>query len=746
VVVQTSATIQIISTTVSAPHVVSGGNAEVNEGQSFAISVMVENKGNERVDNVVVGLRTKGKSQLLDTQATIPYIPARATRLAQFDVVADTSENLLGEEFDSHLISGTASVSHLPAVLAVALDSVAVARIEKPALLKLSATINDQDGILSASQAFEVRASVSNEGRATTIGSGKAVVTLPENYQLLKNGDTLSVQKDTLTYTIENNAVWHVLTPRLTQGPDSILVALLSVPKDANSFKAAQVLADSDTVVVSTVGESQIASHGTVISPPGAVDGVVSTEQEFVIKTHLTATPNLTQLKAKLNLPKGYVYLSPKLQMAQGDSILWTIRAPESQDQVKHPLIIQAEGKDESGSAVASEDDTVWVKAVKRANLSLDVYITQPEGARDGVLTVGQPFVVRALVTNTGSANVYGNSAVKIDFGATGVTTTEPLEKHFEPGKPVDWHVVAPDTVTTEALLRVTIDSIPYDENSNRLSFVSVDNKSLRVSTVHSASLSNSLAIVSPEGARDGVISTYQEFVVEATVESQNCQRITSELILPPGFYTENRVKNADPGYFVVSWVVKAPAEPVSRRAIKVITRAYDANNDTLHIVSKPDSVDITTTSRANAVVVASISNPPEAANGIVSTREEFTVKGVIQNLGLANFYTEGALQISVPKGFMLKSDTVQATQNYQATWLVEAPAEPTVVPKNIRIKMVTTPKDENTNARAFVTSSVDEIALTVEQKKLTLLKWGEVHSSSVVKGQKNIPVLGLIL
>lgn len=724
----------------------SGGNAEVDEGQAFAVNVVVENKGNERVDNVVVGLRTKGKSRLVDSLTTIPYIPARSTRLTQFDVVADTSENLLGEEFDSYLVSGTASVSHLPAVLALPLDSVAVARIEKPALLQLKATINDQDGILSAQQSFEVHASVENLGRAETIGSGKVVVTLPANYQLLKNGDTLSVAKDTLSYTVGNDAVWNVLTPRLTQGPDTILVALLSVPKDANSFKSAAIFADSDSVVVSTVGESQIASHGAIVSPPGATDGVVSTEQRFVLRTHLSATPNLTQLKATLTLPTGYVYLSPKLQQAQGDSISWTIRAPENRNQVNQPLIITAEGKDESGSVVKSEKDTVWVKAVKRANLSLDVFITQPEGARDGVLTVGQPFVIRALVTNTGNAGVYGNSAVKIDFGATGVTTTEPLEKHFEPGEPVDWHVLAPDTVTAEALLRVTIDSIPYDENSNRLSFVSVDNKGLRVSTVQSASLTNSLAIVSPEGAKDGILSTHQEFVVEATVESHNCQKIKSELILPPDFYTENRVKNAEAGYFVVSWVVKAPAEPAPQKAIQVVTRAFDANNDTLRVVSKPDSVLVTTTSRANAVVVASISNPPEAAHGIVSTREEFTVKGVIQNLGLANFENEGALKITVPTGFVLKSDTVQATEGYQATWVVEAPSTPTVVPKNIRVKMVQTPKDENTNQSAFVTTSVDEIALTVEQKKLTILKLGDVRSASVVKGQKNIPVLGLIL
>ena len=746
VVVQTSATIQIINTTISSPHVVDNGNAEVNLKQQFTVNVFVENKGNERVDSVKVGLRTKGNSQLLDSLRTILSIPARSIRFTQFDVTADSVENLLGEEFDSRLISGKAAVSNVPAVLAEPLDSVAVARIEKPALLEAKGSLNDQDGILSANQVFEVRADVANNGRSGTIGSGTMTLKIPDNYKLLRNGDTLSVSTDTVSFSVGTRVTWSILTPQTTQGPDTLFLDILSAPKDENTLKAAALEKAKDTLVVNTIGTSQITSSGAIVNPQGARDGIVSTEEEFTVVTHISATPNLTQLKGELTIPRGYVYLSPKIESVQGDSIAWTIRSPEIQDQETKYLRITARGTDESGTLVESVVDSISIRAVKRANLSLDVYITEPQGAKDGVLTVGQPFIIRALVTNSGQAGVYGTGKIKITFGATGVRTAEPLEREFTPGVPVDWRVQAPDTVAAEALIRVQISSVPYDENSNRLSFVSVDSKNLRIETVQSAKLTNVLSVSGPDGAKDGVISTAQEFLVEAVVQSENCSRITSELVLPSDFYTENRVKNANPGYFVVSWLVRAPSEPKSPVPLKVISRGYDANNDTLRIVSNPDSVMLTTVSRANVAVSVSITDPPEAANGIVSTQEEFTVTGLLQNLGLANFETEGSLKIILPKGFVLKSDTIQETQLYRASWLVQTPAQPNLSPQNIRVELVQVPKDENTNKSAFVSVSFDEIALTVETKKFTVLKWGNFGQPSVVKGQKNVAVLGLIL
>ncbi|NIA10795.1 MAG: hypothetical protein GWP10_13975, partial [Nitrospiraceae bacterium] len=260
VVVQTSATIQIINTTISSPHVVDNGNAEVNLKQQFTVNVFVENKGNERVDSVKVGLRTKGSSQLLDSLRTILSIPARSIRFTQFDVTADSVENLLGEEFDSRLISGKAAVSNVPAVLAEPLDSVAVARIEKPAQLEVKGSLNDQDGILSANQSFEVRADVLNRGRSGTIGSGTIMVQLPKNYRLLRNGDTLSVSTDTVSFSVGTRITWSVLTPQATQGPDTLFLKILTTPKDENTLKAAALAKAKDTLVVNTIGTSQIAS------------------------------------------------------------------------------------------------------------------------------------------------------------------------------------------------------------------------------------------------------------------------------------------------------------------------------------------------------------------------------------------------------------------------------------------------------------------------------------------------------
>jgi len=494
-----------------------------------------------------------------------------------------------------------------------------------------------------------------------------------------------------------------------------------------------------------------LASDSEILAPAGAQDGVLSSDQEFWVQTVLVASPNLVRRRARLFLPAGYTALSPLDQETQTDTVRWKIRAPEVPDQGKKGLIIRILAEDELGQQFQGPPDTLWVQTVRRANLSVDAFIAAPEGAKDGSLSTGQPFVIRAIVSNLGQAGVYGPAYVKLDLGATGVTVDEPLIRPFafdESGAPVpvDWTAHAPDTITAPAFIAVSIDTIPYDENSDRLAFVSVGQKQFTVSTIGQARVQNKIWIASPDGAKDGVLSTSQEFIVEAEVSSENASSLKAELVLPEGFYTENRVKAVQSGYDIASWLVKAPKNALASGWLVVRTRGYDANNSTQEIFSVPDSLQVQVVRQARVVVQASIIDPPAAADGVLSVSQEFTVEGRVALQGDAGVTSEAVLRLALPAGFTALDDTLKQTSGLAATWRVKAPDSPTVAPRTIRVILVEAPTDENTGDPAAVDLSVGDLVVSVESKKLEVHVIEGFTKQTVALGELRAPLLGLYL
>ena len=310
----------------------------------------------------------------------------------------------------------------------------------------------------------------------------------------------------------------------------------------------------------------------------------------------------------------------------------------------------------------------------------------------------------------------------------------------------MDWHAFAPDTVSPPALISVVIDTVPYDENSDRVAFVSVGQVQFTVATEKAAQIQNDLSIVSPEGAVDGVLSTGQEFTVEAKVQSQNAVDIRAELVLPPGFSTENRVKSAQSGYDVVSWMVKAPPAAQNGKVIKVITRATDANNTVQQVVSEPDSVVVDVVSRAALSLTASITDPPEARNGILSVEEQFVVTATVQREGQAGLLDEAQLRLFLPEGFTSLDDTLQMTAGLTASWRVVAPSQATLQPRTIKVLLTGVPRDENTNEPAEVKVSIANIAVSVESKRLEVGGISGFTKASLARGEKNVPLFGFLL
>jgi hypothetical protein len=613
--VKTTAAVQIIDTKIDAPHLLSQSNAEVNLGQTFFLKTLVDNKSNNAaVRDVWLSIETKGGSQIKDTNVTIPRIPPNEGREAEFEVTADSQENLAGEEFVVRVDSARSEQGDLPAAIQEAIDSTAIVFIEDPAVVSVGLSMNDADGVLSAGQEIEVRASILNSGRAGLLGTGRVELVIPENYELILPGDTSYVARDTIDLAFGNVVTWNLLTPAAGQDLDSLFINLISAPRDENTNQMAFVLSDADTLKIETLA-NEFRTTAEIISPTGATDGIVSTEQEFVLLSTIQASENFDSLQAELTPPAqaDYEVLSPLKQFYDvQDRIEWRIRAPEDRDQEKKYFIIRSQLKDESGRTIEATPDTVEIETVARSILSINAFISAPPGAQDGALSTDQPFVIRAIVRNDG-ARVTGSASVLLELGATGVSVQQSLSRPFvfQPGQsesePIDWSAMAPNAPTPLALISASIDTIPMDENSGKSALISEGIVQIQVDTEEAGSITNGLRIDSPQGAMNDILSTEQQFTVKAQVSSQNVTDTRAELTYPLGFFTENDSKQVTPGFDEVSWIVTAPEFPAENQIIKVQTFGFDAHDSQREIHSDPDSIVVMVQQRASVSVTALI-------------------------------------------------------------------------------------------------------------------------------------------
>ncbi len=183
-----------------------------------------------------------------------------------------------------------------------AIDNTESITVQTPALLRL--TVNPDTIVISQTQEFDLVATVNNLGQAT-IGSGQLRLTLPVGYytpdNLIQN---FSGAGNPVTWRVRGDS----LTPGI--GFDSLKVEFYQIPDDININSPAAIESGSDSVFV----QARVTAFGTlevtsisIISPPGAVDNTLSTDQVFELESILSFNSNVDPVgrEAQLILPAG---------------------------------------------------------------------------------------------------------------------------------------------------------------------------------------------------------------------------------------------------------------------------------------------------------------------------------------------------------------------------------------------------------------------------------------------------------
>ncbi|MCK5146081.1 hypothetical protein KAR48_04955 [bacterium] len=326
----------------------------------------------------------------------------------------------------------------------------------------------------------------------------------------------------------------------------------------------------------------------------------------------------------------------------------------------------------------------------------------------NGQFSTDQVFTLNATLSNLGQESVGETGQVKVVLpdGYT-LEAGENQIKSILIGQQVSWlihtSVVAHESPRT---IYVIQEVIPTAINSELQAMMAQPTVSVDVQTV-ATSLSGILSIKSPDGAKDGILSTGQSFIVNAVIAFENIDRIEASLTLPPGYTTaDNLIKSVNTEN--VFWHIQGPATAALARNIQLIVSGYDVFQPTRNIVGQGDILEVTTVSRAVLKMTM------ETSDNSVSLGQIFTVTATLSNTGTANVVGQAAAELtSLPGGYQTSDPFTQIFVNGKVQWQVKAPIQPTQDAISIVAQLSTVPLDENTSETAYVAQLQDKVAMT---------------------------------
>lgn len=748
--IQPSADVFIDITEPVCPNINQYGIGQVNTNQSFVVRSKIRNTGAARVDNIKVSLTAPGYSI---SPSTISSIAQSGFAWANFNVVAQSTP-AEAVHFIAKIESAISHEGGLPATIGPASDSVATVKVHKPALLKIA--INRSDSIFTVGRTAKFQAVVQNLGTASVDSSGEISITMPNGYLVVV--DQQFKPGDTTRFKINEPVSWEVQPPSHQSLRDTIIVAISKPPLDLNTRQFAAIYNTDpfDTLVVKTIPAMLSIKSFKITSPAGATDRTLSTNQDFRVRVEVSASENMTNLRAQLIRPTGYGLGIgvDSLKNIVNNSAEWLLKAPKDPHSASRWIKVKVTGS--TGTLTQSIFDSIAVVTVREAMLSFGrVEISWPK--TDSTLSVGQEFDLSATVINYGEAGLKGQGYLKLSFGATGVSAMQgDTIKAFTPNIPLTWRLLAPSVPTAKAPILISIDTVPNDENSDEPAAVPNKFAYFYIKTQDSGSAAiDSFWVSSPSGAMDHILSTSQTFIVEARVRWYNCAgKPAVRLQLPGGFITLESNPKTPAGTNQqgrVSWTIQAPEEAKADQRLWLELTAQDSNSYRQFSIYS-DTLQLQIVDRAVVQLNAKIASPPSALDHVVSTGQRFTVAAFLTNLGQAALKGNYTAMLKLPDGdgySLLSVQSQTAAYNDTIYWTVEAPIYETDI-GDIYVELINNPRDENTNVAvvpgAVVQGGFAVLRIRTEEKTVTVANFVPRGKHTIARGDTGVAMLGLEL
>jgi len=470
--VESETEFRIIQSYVRTPHRNEAGNGFVDTQQQFQVVVKLENGLGQTIRDIQVDLIGDGASVIAQSRKSVALLTPSAIDSVIFDVTAPVGAVAAGERFTAAIAGGFLVTSGSSAPVGPALDALATVYVQTPAALVLDIALSHPAGQVSADQVFVFSATLSNAGEGAVDASGAVRIVLPEGYSLEPN------QGISQPIAVDGTVHWDVRSPLSHHSPPRTAYAILEpIPLAVNTGAQAAMGAPTVSIDVQTV-ETALTANLSIDSPGGAVDGVLSTGQNFVLRLSVMQQ-NVQQISATLSLPAGYSTADNFVKSINAQDVFWHISAPSTAAQARN-IQVSVEGKDvfQPEETVTGQGDMITVTAVGRADLSLALETS------DNSVSLGQIFTVTATLSNQGSAGTTGSAAVTLNPLPAGYVTADPATKILQNGQ-ASWAIKAPVQPTQEAVnIVAALSTVPLDENTSSTAYVSQAQDKVAMTTV----------------------------------------------------------------------------------------------------------------------------------------------------------------------------------------------------------------------------------------------------------------------
>lgn len=754
--VQTSVKISIEQTLLRGCYIVDEQRGRVNKEQAFQITAIIKNYGFEPVDDIYVQLRSNGGSLISETKSVIHHLDPSITSIdsVYYTIIADSIEGT--EMFTAHIVSGTVRSSGIPALVEPKYDSTAITVIQQRATLQPKIIHGTGDNNFTVNQVVTIKTMVHNLGDAMVDDSGVLEFLAPENYQIISPAGDTTIGSAKSVFKPDREIEWHLLTPTFASGPDLLILSIAKVPMDLNSKQPAFIAARHDTFSVQTLATKLYVNSIEIVEPRGARDQIISARQDFQVQAVISYSKNLSNVIAKIEPPQssGFRFINRdqvKTHFEPGP-VIWDMQAPDRARKILDTLRLEVIAY-EKGKQISVEDSSLWVKTIDAARIKLQALISDPPGAKDGKLTIGQEFEIKASVdveNERGAAGIYGESKVKLNLGVTGIKTVDSLIQSFNVGQAAIWKAIAPPKITTGAEIVLTLLEAPNDENTDKPAIIGIDEDkaSISVRTDKIGEIQTTISIYYPQGAKDGSLSTGQKFELEALVNSEGVNDIDCELHLPNDksfslIGDDDRIKRVNAERQAVRWKVRAPNDTARSANLWVAAQGKDRNSG-VPIYGNPDSLSVAIVEKAKVILKASIIAPYEAMDHFISLGTKFVIQAEVENRGIAQISGDFSVELDLPQNDYTSEDTlIKSMIDGPLQWTIQAPK---IVkrPKNITVKWNKKPLDINTDSLAATMNEKVELFISTEEKRLVISPIENATARSVTQGSRDITLLSL--
>ncbi|MCI0512395.1 hypothetical protein L0128_04205 [candidate division KSB1 bacterium] len=734
---------------------------QVNRKQNFNITVNLENAGGltaDEADSVVVQLTSNRQPQVVWEKILNNVKPLIENKLSFQVTAADTHG--ITEQYTANVASALADNTHENVPPDLPISNRIQVELIQPADLKVVKMLLPDTVQARQYKPWEISLVVKNEGQAQVLFDKPTKNDLvfkvngqeQTDYQItppatLKGGDLYleAGKPDTLTYTVIRTGGY----------PGNVSITLNLRPTDRNDPARVFPIQPEGNLYMATSARMRIVGIEPSCYYIGQNnEGQINQGQNFKIGVTVenggaeAADSVLIELSADTN----YVSFPKKLILEYvGIEERRTLEFAGAAKQIAEAVEFSAKiisAKGHSSHYPVPIDDSFKGKAFIRIHEPSKLELTLKTQSGLTTFATAQEFNVLARVSRTGTSRLDNAGRLTVEV-PNGYTLISPATAGFSIADGANeaelmWTVRTPATNHAAAAVVVTMTTKPQDRYANKPASTVNTRAEVPVETVESSLRISALRILSPDGARDGTVSTGQWFKIQASVIfSNNVTHLKAQLNVPitdaNNHYeitaTDSSRAAENPAVWI--WTITAPQLSVSAKDFEVIaTGTEQAPNDVTH----RSTLTVTTVSRTFLSLELSSSQGTPTQGLILSTGQNFTIATVIKNTGVANATGMGYVSLNLGITGVTTSEPLQKSfmVNAPVTWQLKS-ANIAIGAQYVTVTLDSLPDDENRSETAFIPDQDRIKRISVTTLDRGVIEVSNIHIESPVGAQDQI-------